>query len=138
MMMFIKAERKADFGLHLHCCKMMMPYFFAARHFNYARFGTCYINTMERLPSDVQFGWKKDAKSATLAAVMMPPNALPAPDSVLKSISCNCDVSQCKTLACKCRKNSRPCTDFCKCSESKCHNDCAESSDEDASDIDDL
>ena len=93
---------------------------------------------MERLPSDVQFGWKKDAKSATLAVVMMPPNALPAPDSVLKSISCNCDVSQCKTLACKCRKNSRACTDFCKFSESKCHNDCAESSDEDASDIDDL
>ena len=53
MMMFVKLEREADFGLHLHCCKMMMPYFFAARHFNYARFGTCYINTMERLPSDV-------------------------------------------------------------------------------------
>ena len=53
MMMFVKAEREADFALHLFCCKMMMPYFFAAKHVNYARYGICYINTMEKLPSEV-------------------------------------------------------------------------------------
>ena len=53
MMMFVKAEREGDFTLHLLCCKMMMPYFFAAKHVNYARYGICYINTMEKLPPEV-------------------------------------------------------------------------------------
>ena len=39
MMMFVKAEREGDFTLHLLCCKMMIPYFFAAKHDNYARYG---------------------------------------------------------------------------------------------------
>ena len=30
----------------------MMPYFFAAGDFNYARYGLCYINSMEKLPKD--------------------------------------------------------------------------------------
>ena len=37
MMLFIRAEREADWPLHLLATKMMMPYFFAAGHFNYAR-----------------------------------------------------------------------------------------------------
>ena len=53
MMMFAKAERETDFELHLFCCKMMMPYFFAAKHINYARYDICYINTIEKLPSEV-------------------------------------------------------------------------------------
>ena len=53
MMMFVKAKRECDFTLHLLCCKMMMPYFFAAKHVNYARYGICYINTMEKLPPEV-------------------------------------------------------------------------------------
>ena len=38
MMMFVRAEREADWPLHLLCVKEMMPYFFAAGHFNYARY----------------------------------------------------------------------------------------------------
>ena len=53
MMMFVKAEREGDFALHLLCCRRMMPYFFAAKHVNYARYGICYINTMEKLPPEV-------------------------------------------------------------------------------------
>ena len=37
MMMFVRAEREADWPLHLWSVKEMMPYFFAAGHFNYAR-----------------------------------------------------------------------------------------------------
>ena len=53
MMAFVKAEREGDFALHLYCCRMMMPYFFSAKHVNYARYGICYINTMENLPPEV-------------------------------------------------------------------------------------
>lgn len=37
MMMFVRAEREADWPLHLFCVKEMLPYFYAAGHFNYAR-----------------------------------------------------------------------------------------------------
>lgn len=37
MMLFVRAEREADWPLHLLATKMMMPYFFSAGHFNYAR-----------------------------------------------------------------------------------------------------
>ena len=38
MMMFVRAEREGDWSLHLLATKSMMPYFFAAGHFNYARY----------------------------------------------------------------------------------------------------
>ena len=31
----------------------MLPYFFAAGHVNYARYGLCYLREMERLPQEV-------------------------------------------------------------------------------------
>jgi len=37
LMLFIRAEREADWPLQLLAIKMMMPYFFASGHFNYAR-----------------------------------------------------------------------------------------------------
>jgi len=37
IMMFVRAEREADWPLHLWTIQQMMPYFFAAGHFNYAR-----------------------------------------------------------------------------------------------------
>ena len=36
-MLFIRAEREADWPLHLIATQMMMPYFFSSGHFNYAR-----------------------------------------------------------------------------------------------------
>ena len=59
---------------------------------------------------------------------MMQPGAKTAPDSVLKSISCNCEASQCKTLACGCQLAERGCTEFCKCSQTgSCQNERTES-----------
>ena len=52
-MMFIRAEREADWALHLTSVEAMMPSFFAARHANYARYGLYYMQSMERLPKDV-------------------------------------------------------------------------------------
>lgn len=38
IMKFIRAEREADWPLHLAAVAEMMPYFFASGHFNYARY----------------------------------------------------------------------------------------------------
>ena len=44
--MFIRAERESDWLLHLHCVQQMLPYFFAAGHANYARYGAWYLLEM--------------------------------------------------------------------------------------------
>ena len=46
------AEGEGEFGFHLHAYKQIMPYFFAAGHFNYTRFGLCYITFTEKLPNE--------------------------------------------------------------------------------------
>ena len=53
IMLFVRAEREADWALHLWAVKEMIPYFFAAGHVNYARYGLYYLRTMERLPTEV-------------------------------------------------------------------------------------
>ena len=54
MMLFVLAQREAEWGLHLHAVVLMMPYFFAAGHVNYARYGLYYLRSMESLPKEVQ------------------------------------------------------------------------------------
>ena len=53
MMMFVKAEREANWLLHLECVERILPYFFAAGHVNYARYGMFYLQDMQRLPTEV-------------------------------------------------------------------------------------
>ena len=86
----------------------------------------------------LQFAWRKDEKSETVTAIMMRPDTKPAPDVVVKSIRCNCTTSQCKTFACKCKKNSRPCTEFCNCVNTTCQNHLDDSSHEDDSESEDF
>ena len=38
MMLFVRAEREGDWSLHLVAMSMMIPYFFASSHANYARY----------------------------------------------------------------------------------------------------
>ena len=52
-MMFVRAEREGDWPLHMATSKQMLPFFFAAGHVNYARYGLCYLREMERLPQEV-------------------------------------------------------------------------------------
>lgn len=47
IMQYIRAEREADWPLHLATVKEMMPLFYAAAHFNYARYGLYYLRAME-------------------------------------------------------------------------------------------
>lgn len=54
MMAFTRAERESDWPLHLWSVSQMMPYFFAAGHVNYARYGLYYLRSMESLPQEVQ------------------------------------------------------------------------------------
>jgi hypothetical protein len=51
--MYVRAEREGDWPLHLVAVKEMMPYFFAAGHINYARYGLYYLKSMEQLPRDL-------------------------------------------------------------------------------------
>jgi hypothetical protein len=53
MMLYVRAEREAEWPLHLYAVKEMMPYFFAAGHHNYARYGLYYLRSMERLPGEI-------------------------------------------------------------------------------------
>ena len=50
MLLFVRAEREADWPLHLWAVKEMLPFFFAAGHCNYARYATYYLHSMEKLP----------------------------------------------------------------------------------------
>ena len=37
MLMYLRAEREGDFALHYLTCKLILPYFFATSHWNYAK-----------------------------------------------------------------------------------------------------
>ena len=50
-MLFLRVEWDGDFVLHYYACQEMMPYFFAASHWNYARDGLVYLRSIERLPN---------------------------------------------------------------------------------------
>ena len=54
MMLFIRAEREADWPLHLYAVKRMLPYFFASGHVNYARYSLYYLISMSKLPLSVE------------------------------------------------------------------------------------
>lgn len=59
MMLFIRAAREAEWPLHLMAMKMMLPYFFAAGHINYARYGLYYLESMKKLPREVLISFMK-------------------------------------------------------------------------------
>ena len=37
-LLYIRAEGEGDWLLHLHCLQRMIPYYFAAKYWNYARY----------------------------------------------------------------------------------------------------
>lgn len=49
----MKAEREGVWPLHLYAVELMLPYFFASRHVNYARYGVYYLRNMASLPENV-------------------------------------------------------------------------------------
>ncbi|MES9884040.1 MAG: hypothetical protein ABW185_24600 [Sedimenticola sp.] len=53
MMQFVRAEREGDWPLHLSAATAMLPYFAAAGHWNYFRYGTVYIMKMAKMPMDL-------------------------------------------------------------------------------------
>ena len=54
MMLYIRAEREADWTLHLVAVKCMLPYFFAAGHHTYVRYGLYYLRSIDSMPSNVR------------------------------------------------------------------------------------
>ena len=53
MSSYVSAERESDWALHLSCLKQMLPLFFSAGHFNYARSALYYLRSMEALPREI-------------------------------------------------------------------------------------
>ena len=53
MIKFLRAAREADSPLHLVALKPMLPYFAAAGHWNYLRYGLSYLIKMSQLPPDL-------------------------------------------------------------------------------------
>ena len=53
MMRFLCAEREGDWPLHVSTFKEMLPYYFAAGHIHYARYGQYYLNSVKSLPKEV-------------------------------------------------------------------------------------
>ena len=51
MMLFVRAEREADWPLYIWTVKKMLPYFLG--DCNYARYATYYLHSMEKLPKKV-------------------------------------------------------------------------------------
>ena len=52
----------------------------------------------------------------------MHPFAKTAPDAVTKILRSDCATSECKILACKCRKNFTPWSYYCSDNNSNCEN----------------
>ena len=53
--LFVRAERQADWLLHLYCLRRMLPYFFVADHNNYAKYITWHLLEVSAgLPEDAQ------------------------------------------------------------------------------------
>ena len=53
MMLFYRAEKEADWPLHLRAVSLMIPYFFTAGHHNYARYGLYYLRSSEAIPDEI-------------------------------------------------------------------------------------
>ena len=49
-LMFLPGDRNGDFLLQQQCLKTMLSYFFAAGHYNYARYMSWYVRQMEHFP----------------------------------------------------------------------------------------
>ena len=53
MVIYVCAEREADYPLHLNDLQLMLPYFFTDRLVIYARYGLHYLRSMEAFPQNV-------------------------------------------------------------------------------------
>lgn len=54
IMRYVRSEREADWALHLDCVNSMLDMFFAAGHYNYARFGLYYLRSMESMSPELR------------------------------------------------------------------------------------
>ena len=58
-MIYVRAEIEGDWPLHIAAFRQMVPYFFAAGHVHYARYGLHYLRSMESLPDSILANFMK-------------------------------------------------------------------------------
>ena len=51
---YLRAEKELDWPLHAAVVKEMLPYFIAAGHQNYARYGCYYARSIETIQSVIE------------------------------------------------------------------------------------
>ena len=49
VLLMVRAEREGEWALHLWAVNEIIPYFFAAGHIHYARYGLIYLRAMQKL-----------------------------------------------------------------------------------------
>ena len=54
LLSLMPGEGNGDFLLQQHCLNAMLPYFFAAGHYSYARYLSWYVRQMEHLPQRIK------------------------------------------------------------------------------------
>ena len=54
MMQFSRASHEGDWPLHITTAEAMLPYMFAANHYNYARYGLYYVRSMTWLAPELE------------------------------------------------------------------------------------
>jgi len=63
-----------------------------------------------------EYGWIKDEETKSLHPVTLPTSMQPAPDYVLKLVSCSCaSETQCHNKVCRCVAAKLSCIVFCQC-----------------------
>ena len=64
-LLYVRAEREGEWPLHLAAVESMLPYFYAARHHNYAQYGSYYLQNMGKLPQVLERFMKGDINKVT-------------------------------------------------------------------------
>lgn len=59
LLLFIRAQRKGTWDLHLYSFHKTLPFFHRYDHTNYARWGPVYLAQMKQLPAEVQTEFNK-------------------------------------------------------------------------------
>ena len=65
VLLMLRAEREGEWALHLWVVNEMMPYFFAAGHIHYARYGLIYLRAMQKLHGETLERFLKGEQSNT-------------------------------------------------------------------------
>lgn len=79
----------------------------------------CDIIANPQIPPPTDYGWEMKDGMYEPMMTLMPP----APAAIIYLVHCNCKVSRCMSMQCKCKHSGLVCTELCNCSiDDECEN----------------